>query len=823
MAAPLSQMPHQKPSFASVAAMAPPATRSPDALGMKENTRLKNASVSIKGSGEASFPTHPTNRELQNAVADLSIRGNPTPKSIALTELGSITRSGLRFDDEQTQVSASSIKPGSLDGKSTTSGATFAMDEKESLRPDDSASAKAAEEEESCSGNGSGAPNSRIGSEAGGRAFRDQFHEISERIGHVPGHPMTVSHGENSDAKEQVIPGAVSPLQRPLQPATAPPEPSAVPANGPVLQIENRNPDEKLLEALESTKDRLFVLRLERDIIDFVQHSSDQTLDLRTPNSFCRLLAHKLADYYALTHHVDGALSAVRLYRTPFCRIRTPLSSYPQSNSNNDSTMSMQPAVKIMRRAGLVKDGHRTDSGANTTASSIVPSKAGSEAGDDSGRVTGLASPTESNMSKDRLTMTREEREAKYKETRERIFKGFEDVDSGDGVPSNETGLGISRASSTTGKRKLRKQRNIDDGFEARSHYTAYYPAMQYTGPTFDQTTVQPTPLIPSVPQQYPSLGDLNGMNPNIYPSMYGSGYQSMSSTSGYQLPMQQYPMTSNSTMNGLNQMQPFPGYVQQMPYQYYQQPHSSPVLGQNSPAMSSPTPSSSGQLSRPQSQTPDQQWPPMAFQYQYQYQYQYQQPRNQQPSYHLQNQTQNPLPGPQTVQYPYGQLPCPPNLPGSRNAHPLPGSYNRQQALNPQIRSFVPNSSSQSFIGNTAQDVSISQQYSMVPGNIPVHPPTDIPSNHASHVSGMPQFGSFIPSSEPKPLPSRKSHSSAVENHTPAKSTLAKWGTPANLPPKPPPPDPPSIPEGRHSLPQTVPVPQNIAKLSNGQALSTF
>lgn len=486
--------------------------------------------------------------------------------------------------------------------------------------------------------------------------------------------------------------------------------------------------------------------------------------------------------------------------------------------------MSTQPAVKIMRRTGLVKDGHRTDSGANTTASSMVPSKAGSEAGDDSGRVTGLVSPTESNMSKDRLTMTREEREAKYKETRERIFKGFEDVESTDVVPSNETGLGISRASSTTGRRKTRKQRNIDDGFEARSHYTAYYPAMQYVGLTFDQTSVQPAPFDSGIPQQYPSLEDLNGTNPAIYPSMYGSGYHSMPSTPGYQVPMQQYAMTGNSTMNGLNQMEPFPGYLQQMPYQYYHQPQPSLALGQNSSAMSSPATSSSVQLSRPQSQTTDQQWPPVAYQYQTQYQYQYQQPRNQLPSYPPQHQFPNAMPGTQTIQYQYGQLPCPPTLPGSRNAHPLPGSYNRQQALNPQIRSFVPNPSSQPspFIGHTAQDVPPNQQHPIIPGSAPV-PLLGIPSNHASHVSGMPQFGSFIPSTEPKSLPSRKSHSNAADGHAPAKSTLAKWGTPANLPPKPPPPDPPGLPEGRHSLPQIVPAAPNIAKLSNGQALSTF
>lgn len=136
-----------------------------------------------------------------------------------------------------------------------------------------------------------------------------------------------------------------------------------------------------------------------------------------------------------------------------------------------------------MRRAGLVRDGHKADSGPNTTASSIAPSKAGSEAGDDGGRIITLVSPTESNPSKDRFTMTREEREAKYKETRDRIFKGFEDVENIDAATHNDAGPGVSRTSSANGKRKSRKQQNIDDGFEARSHFHAYYPAMQYSGP----------------------------------------------------------------------------------------------------------------------------------------------------------------------------------------------------------------------------------------------------------------------------------------------------------------------------------------------------
>ncbi|KAL8927774.1 MAG: hypothetical protein Q9208_002190 [Pyrenodesmia sp. 3 TL-2023] len=795
--------------------MAPPSGNSSKPAGSIDKEHRSNTSLLAKSTIGPDTPSRQLNGELRNAMAELNVKDEKMAlKSTGSSELSSATRPGLRFDDEQTHISASSTKPASLDGKSTTSGMTFAMDEKESLRPDDSASVKAAEEEDSCSGTGSGAPNSRVGSEAGGRAFRDQFYEISERIGHVPGRSAVAAHRGIPGIEEEAAQAAISPLQTPLPAPVSLAGPGVVPAPGSDFQIEYRSPDEKLLEALQSSKDRLFVLRLEQDIINFIQNSREQTLDLRTPNSFCRLLAHKLADYYALTHHVDAAMSAVKLYRTPYCRMRNPLSAYPQVNPNNDNSASMLPAVKIMRRAGLGKGGHRVDSGPNTTESSMAPSKAGSEAGDDSGRGTGLVSPTESNPGKDRAAMTREEREAKYKETRDRIFKGFEDVEGADPAASNEAAPGISRTSSTNGKRKSRKQRNADDGFEARSHYTAYYPSMPFVGPSFGSTPVSPAYFNPGVPQHYPTMGDSSGMVPGMYPPLFGPGYSPMPNTPVYPSPAQQYPTTSSPTSNGFSNMQPFPSYIQQVPLQYYPQPQSSPALGHRSPVISSPLLGSTAQLPSPEgqpSQASEQQWP---------YPYPYQQPTSQQQFYPTQNPPQSSVTSVQTVPYQYGQLPCPPNLPGSRNAHPLPGSYNRQQAFNPQIRSFVPNSAVQPlFIGHTVHDPAVSGQISNTTAT-PSGPPHVVAATPPVQMSNVPQFGSFVPTSEPKPLIPRKSQNRSDENHAPPMSTLAKWGTPANLPPKPPPLDPPGMPP---SLPQSIPAPPSLPKLSSGQSMPTF
>ena len=142
--------------------------------------------------------------------------------------------------------------------------------------------------------------------------------------------------------------------------------------------------------------------------------------------------------------------------------------------------------MTIMRRAGLGKDAQSVESGANTADGSMAPSKAGSETGDESQRGTGVASPTDSNLAKDKSAMTREEREAKYNETRERIFgPKSENADSNEAV--NE----VSRTSSRNEKKK-KKHKNNDDGFEARSQFNAFYHPLQYPATTYDQTTASP-------------------------------------------------------------------------------------------------------------------------------------------------------------------------------------------------------------------------------------------------------------------------------------------------------------------------------------------
>lgn len=99
-------------------------------------------------------------------------------------------------------------------------------------------------------------------------------------------------------------------------------------------------------------------------------------MDLPPSNSFCRMLTHKLADYYHMTHSYEPHIGSVRIFRTPFCRVPPSLAQMvPQPSTSANSTPP--PAVlprKIMRR------GQEGDSGLVSGS----PSKPGSEAGSDS-------------------------------------------------------------------------------------------------------------------------------------------------------------------------------------------------------------------------------------------------------------------------------------------------------------------------------------------------------------------------------------------------------------------------------------------------------
>ncbi|EEH46141.2 uncharacterized protein PADG_02291 [Paracoccidioides brasiliensis Pb18] len=761
----------ERPSFAEVAAMPPPPTKqspAPHVDNAPDNSIPMRAEEASNGPSEIAPNEPPQNihqedpeniDHLNKSVQNFHIHLEKNDGD-AHSETGDgrddvgIKPEGA-FEDDQTYLSNSSTKPTSFDSKSMASVTTFAMDEKESLRPDDSASVQAAEEDDSFSGPASDAPNSQVGSEASGRLYRMSGQGVSERF---PNRTQLNNTG---------ITEIISPNGKTEQ----------------VLHSFPNEPDEKLLEAMISPKDRLLILQLEEKIIAFIKDSAEQSLELPPCNAFGRLLAHKLGDYYHLTHFVDNNVTSVRLHRTPWCRLPTPLSMLQPPNAIKTPPPNA-PAMKIMRRSGQTGGGM---SGAGSTApSSSAPSKATSEAGAD-GNEEGAGSSLGATPAKDRATMSREEREAKYQEARERIFRDFPESKTSDNSNNGDQSANISRSNSGNGNRKGHKQRTPhDDSFEARSQFNAYYPGAPYSSAPPPFNGIMPDGSFGAQSHYYMSASSLPPSatfpqdNNHVTPAYQPPG-------GGNVVPAPQYPVNAPPHMNQNNwhpgHLQPSPPYagfsqVNQMPPMVLQQASTRSSPGIGSYALPNTVPfqqQNTSTWNQPQYPTP---YSPQSTQ------------RNSSatlwPNYpqHSINSGQ--------VTFPYNQMQNQRFPPGNQNnssQHPFPGSFSRSN-FNPQTRSFVPGGNSQSrFPGNPPPTMNppymnSPPQYSTPPswtGNQdqPHHSSTNYPPTNQLNPQSNMKTSAPPPAMVHSPIhgPSSGPHDS-----------IAKWGTPAHLPPKPPP-----------------------------------
>ncbi|KAK4241336.1 hypothetical protein C8A03DRAFT_12432 [Achaetomium macrosporum] len=585
---------------------------SPKSQQTSENERLADAKI-VEGIKDLKLET----ASPPNLVVNGSLSGM-TEKSVKAGN------SQTPSDDTSQRADSSSelgTKPPSLDGKSITSGTTFALDEKESLRPDDSASVKAAaEDDDSFSIRGSYIAGSRMGSDVAARMHRIQIGDMPPRA--LPAHHLLAGNKSQGVATPQ---SGISDKQAVAGPKVSPPDVLAPNA------FYSQSPDEKLLEAMQSPKDRIFLLRLEQQVIEFVQDSKEPYMDLPPSNSFCRMLTHRLADYYHMTHSYEAAAGAVRIFRTPFCRIPPSLSSIAASTPSSSSPAPVVLPRKIMRR------GEEGELG----TVSAGPSKPTSEAGSDSKEKAVAA--------KEKLT--REEREEAYNRARQRIFGSVEKTENSN--QENEDGNGVSRASSVSakdkpngGKRKPTKQRRDDEGFESRSQYVAWC-APQH--PTWG----------PAAPQYYPvNAAPFNAQFQQPYPQSPQPIYAPSQPYTPQMVPNTAFTAQyiGIPTYPPPSMPQPVPQTVPPPPHQGYRAPNPPMAAPYGSPVPSVPQPAWPAQQSFGQNTYPPRASPVV----------------------------------PAGIPYAYGQLPANANPNDPKSQHPIPGSYNRQ-AFNPKTQSFVP------------------------------------------------------------------------------------------------------------------------------------
>jgi hypothetical protein len=254
-------------------------------------------------------------------------------------------------------------KASSLDGKSIAS--TNVLDEKESLRPEDSASVMAAAEDDDVSIRGSMIAGSRMGSDL---AYRARNLTLGDAI--VPDRRPVAPAAMVMAGPGIMTPQSASSDQQGMAPAAS--------LGADALNMYQQHPDEKLLDAMKSPRDRLFLLRLETQLIDFVTNSKEPYMDVRegpekgperSLNTFYRMLAHKLADYYHMTHTYEPSADGVRIYRTPFCRVPQSLAQVVATSTSNGNTPP--PTIlpkKIMKRGEDMETGQSGSSPSKGTS-----------------------------------------------------------------------------------------------------------------------------------------------------------------------------------------------------------------------------------------------------------------------------------------------------------------------------------------------------------------------------------------------------------------------------------------------------------------------
>lgn len=637
-------------------------------------------------------------------------------------------------EETHSHLSNSSTKPHSLDGKSVASATTFAMDEKESILPDDSASVRAVDDEDGASIIGRSAPFAQeadvvlpahrvIMSRAGGTSTttgQRRFHTLINppRFGDLeidtPGE-ITASSAPQPDA-----PSAT--LEEALRPAFVP-----IP------------PDERLLDALASHKDRLPILQLEDRLLSLLKQTEMQFIDLPPQNSYARLLAHKLADYYGLMHHITEDGLSVRIFRTPEIEIPMTLATLAKSIPVGPAPPPGPTAVKIMRRMGLN----------DSTAPSSSASKATSDAGHSE---EGLTSPTDSTPNRDKSKMTREEREAQYKAVRERIFGDFQELSVSESNSTGENSASMSRSSSSSGKKKNRRQKTPkDDSFEARS---AFVPSYMHNHSYNSQPSFQAAQYVET------GLPDLYDSQANFYASQMNYGTTPTQSHPGFDSTPNVGMMDNRQQYNA---GEPWPATHPGSYYGYPPAQQAQSVYPAVHQTMSNPINMNQqygGGLNGMQQQPA---WPPNQF-------------NSYQP--HPASPTSG-LPWNGSANFGYGQHFNAQNFgvgnTVSPNGQANHSNHSNRSLFNPQTRSFVPSNPA-------SRTGSRNNNRKKPPSSTPPSQPQARATMPMRQPSGGHQSGSL-------PFPSRSNfttHSFGGDN---SEETLQKkYGTPANLPKKPPP-----------------------------------
>lgn len=132
--------------------------------------------------------------------------------------------------------------------------------------------------------------------------------------------------------------------------------------------------DQFLREAIQNPRERLSVLRIEQDVVKFLQNPRQQQLEFsQLPTSYLRLAAHRIAQHYCLqsmvvvdNNSLDGTGMKIIIHKTsdsrfPAIRLADIPANLPQDEKNN--------IVKVAIKQRPQKGSHGSAGGMNSNSS----------------------------------------------------------------------------------------------------------------------------------------------------------------------------------------------------------------------------------------------------------------------------------------------------------------------------------------------------------------------------------------------------------------------------------------------------------------------
>ncbi|CAM0141518.1 hypothetical protein VKS41_003766 [Umbelopsis sp. WA50703] len=238
-----------------------------------------------------------------------------------------------------------------------------------------------------------------------------------------------------------------------------------------VVEMANPALDAVILAALRKPQDRMFLLKLDLEFENFINNPARVRLDFPQMNSYQRLIVHRVATYFKLTHLFDPVRRSIYLCKNVSTEI--PAVRFADLVEKEEEPAST-PKFQIMQRASSDR-GHRK----------------------------GDVSPADSNQSSDgknglsRKQMTLEQRQVAYEEARARIFQDFES----NSAEGSEVEGEISQASSNIGspavkdtsKKTSGRSSPVDNGDDAGEARTTPNRGKPFTTRT-QSNTKRPSP-----------------------------------------------------------------------------------------------------------------------------------------------------------------------------------------------------------------------------------------------------------------------------------------------------------------------------------------